>query len=145
MAVTKLGKELRKIRIDHEINRKQMAYKIGITDKLLSEIESGKTDMPIAVMNEVSDVYLDLNRSVSFKGTCYDSMNELILDISLMNSEEKQWLVTSIDTVRLTVSERLEGEVEVRRKARADKAEVRKRIKEEKGSASAGELEELTG
>ena len=50
MAITKLSKELKKLRIDHEINRATMAKTLKISDKALEAIELGKAEADNALL-----------------------------------------------------------------------------------------------
>ncbi len=54
---TRLGKLLRKIRIDRDEYLKNMAEHLGITSAYLSAIENGKRNMSDALLQKLADVY----------------------------------------------------------------------------------------
>lgn len=65
MAVTELGKFLRKIRIDLEENLKDMADKLGVAASYLSSIESGKRNVPSTLAANLVKAYnLSVNKSL---------------------------------------------------------------------------------
>ena len=54
---TRLGKLLRKIRIDRDEYMKNMAERLGITSAYLSAIENGKRNMGNALLEKLAEVY----------------------------------------------------------------------------------------
>lgn len=57
MSSTRIAKELKKIRVDHELSRKEMAAQLDLTEKQVSDIELGKTELSIALLNKITDKY----------------------------------------------------------------------------------------
>ena len=57
MAVTSLGKILRKIRIDHNEVLQDMAEKLGVTASFLSAVENGKRNVPASWLDQLPSVY----------------------------------------------------------------------------------------
>ena len=49
MALTAVGKALRKFRIDRDLTLREMAEKIGVTSSLLSSVETGRKKMEILI------------------------------------------------------------------------------------------------
>lgn len=54
---TRLGKLLRKIRIDRDEYLKNMAEHLGVTSAYLSAIENGKRNMSDALLDRLAEVY----------------------------------------------------------------------------------------
>lgn len=54
---TPLSKELKKIRIDHDITRPYMAKELGISDRELANIEAGKMDVTDHFLSEIAVKY----------------------------------------------------------------------------------------
>ena len=65
VGLTKLGKELKKIRVDFEISRAQMAKELDISDKELGLIEIGKSSVTEAFLFRVADKYFDDDGDIS--------------------------------------------------------------------------------
>ncbi len=59
--LTKIGKEFRKIRIDEEINRGEMAKALGMTSHRLQSIETGRDEIEPAELKLVCEIYADEN------------------------------------------------------------------------------------
>lgn len=55
--LSSLAKELRKIRIDHDLTRPEMAKDLKISDRDLANIESGKTEVGLEFLGTVADKY----------------------------------------------------------------------------------------
>jgi len=55
--ITRFGKELRKIRIDHGHVLKDMAKVLGVTVSFLSSVEAGKKNVPASWVDEISKEY----------------------------------------------------------------------------------------
>ena len=46
MIITRFGKEVRKLRIDHDITLKDLADRIGVTSTFVSAVEAGRKSIP---------------------------------------------------------------------------------------------------
>ena len=55
--LTKFGKELRKIRIEHDEILKDMADKLNVTAAYLSAVENGNRKMPDSWINIITEEY----------------------------------------------------------------------------------------
>ncbi|MBP2057930.1 transcriptional regulator with XRE-family HTH domain [Lactobacillus colini] len=57
MAVTALGKFLRKLRIDREERLYDMAKKVGVSSAFLSGVENGHKKVPASLVNDIASIY----------------------------------------------------------------------------------------
>lgn len=55
--ITRFGKELRKIRIDHGEILKDMAEKLQVTPSFLSSVEVGKKNVPVGWVDKIASMY----------------------------------------------------------------------------------------
>jgi HTH-type transcriptional regulator, competence development regulator len=55
--LTKFGKALRTIRLERDELLKDMAKNLGITPSFLSSIESGKKNVPTALIDKITQIY----------------------------------------------------------------------------------------
>ena len=123
---TKLGKELRKLRVDHEISRAQMAKSLKITDRELSLIEIGKS--------QVTDDLLALTAKSFSNG----EMGEVMLLSSLHRAHANSVKSVTFDMTLLSSEQRdrvleLKSEFNVYLQVKNEQAELEaKKLKEEK-------------
>lgn len=87
--ITKFGKELRKIRIDHGEILRDMAIKLRVSPSFLSAVEVGKKNVPDGWVEKISTEY-ELSR------TEYDELAEAAqesvtsIKINLLGSEQSK-------------------------------------------------------
>lgn len=89
--LTKFGKTLRKIRIDHDEVLKDMANKFGVTVAYLSAVENGKREVPdnwISVIEREYHVSGDEMREL--QKYAYENKNSLKIDLCGIEQEEKE-------------------------------------------------------
>ena len=86
-----IGKRVAELRKQHHLTQVQLADKIGITSKHLSEIERGITGISIDTQIELSSI---LNCSLDYliKGEDYKSIDYIIPDsiVSILKSDNEQ-------------------------------------------------------
>jgi hypothetical protein len=92
--VSQLAKELRKLRIDFDINRPQMAKELKVTDKELENIELGRAEVSDAFLTAVSLKYSrdrDASNDVlsKLKSAYVDSISTITFDMSQMNPQQR--------------------------------------------------------
>lgn len=123
---TKLGKELRKLRVDFEISRATMANVLKISDRELSLIEIGKSQVTDDLLVSVSQVYLpeglyENQVLSSLRAAHADSVKAITFDMTLLTCEQRAEVLElkrSVDAHSQLLSEKAELEA--------------KRLKEEK-------------
>lgn len=86
---TKLGIELRKLRVERGDNLRNMAEKIGISISYLSAIENGARKTPDNLIESVCKAY-GLDDEMKEKLIVSDQMEKDKLDISLMAMSDNQ-------------------------------------------------------
>lgn len=95
MAKTKIGKELQKIRIDHDLNRAKMAKTIGMSESELVAVENGKMAMSSNAINQIISKYFggDTNKSFmaldALKEAARDSVSLISFDMAKLNEEQR--------------------------------------------------------
>ncbi|MBE0438089.1 MAG: helix-turn-helix transcriptional regulator [Methylomicrobium sp.] len=93
MTKTKVGKELQKIRIDHDLNRAKMAKAIGMSESELAAVESGKTAMSGNAINQVISKYFgDDNKAfmaAALNEAARDSVSLISFDMVKLNEEQR--------------------------------------------------------
>lgn len=117
--LTRFGKELRKIRIEHDEILKDMADKLNVTAAYLSAVENGTRKMPDSWMNIITKeynlsseaaeqlqrlVYEDRNNI----NVCYDKKNEQETNLALsfarkfkdLNNEQIQEIQKILDKTK---------------------------------------------
>lgn len=117
--LTRFGKELRKIRIEHDEILKDMADKLNVTAAYLSAVENGTRKMPDSWMNIIAKeynlsseaaeqlqrlVYEDRNNI----NVCYDKKNEQETNLALsfarkfkdLNNEQIQEIQKILDKTK---------------------------------------------
>ena len=72
VTLTDFGKTLRKLRIDHDVNLKNMADGLGVTSAFLSGVETGRKAINPGLINKISEILnlsdaesLELNAAAS--------------------------------------------------------------------------------
>lgn len=86
--ITKLGKYLRKFRVDSDMNLGNMAKAVGISPAFLSSIETGKRDIKEPVINGLANVMkLSGNKVEEFTLLALASNKEV--KVNLENQSEK--------------------------------------------------------
>lgn len=76
--MTKLGKELRKIRLDLGITLYEMATAIGISSAMLSSIETGKKPAPANLVDKLAMEYEAVrDRKIEFVRLANETKNEV--------------------------------------------------------------------
>lgn len=68
-----LNEALRLIRVFHDLNQKDLADKLGISNSYLSEIESGKKTPTLEVIEKYSEVFNMPSSSILFFSENLDS------------------------------------------------------------------------
>lgn len=87
---TRLGKLLRKIRVDRDEYMKNMAERLEITSAYLSAIENGKRNMSIALLNKLAEAYSLSEESLNeLKEAAMQSKDKIEIGIAAL-SENKQ-------------------------------------------------------
>jgi transcriptional regulator with XRE-family HTH domain len=56
VTLTDFGKTLRKLRIDHDVNLKNMADGLGVTSAFLSGVETGRKAINPGLINKISEI-----------------------------------------------------------------------------------------
>lgn len=87
--ITEFGKELRKIRIDHDELLKDMAARLGVKASFLSAVEIGKKNVPENWFNTLVEQYaLSLDEEAVLRKKAQNSVNAV--KINLYGSGPKQ-------------------------------------------------------
>lgn len=87
--ITEFGKELRKIRIDHDEILKDMAEHLGVTASFLSAVEVGKKNIPNGWIDLIAQAYnLNKTEKDSLEEKAQRSINAI--KINLYGSTQKQ-------------------------------------------------------
>lgn len=78
--LTEFGKELRKLRIDHEISLKDLAEKLDVSPAYLSSIETGRKPVNALILNRIK-VALALNEEqlTHLTTAASKNMNEVVI------------------------------------------------------------------
>lgn len=92
MATTKLGKELKKIRIDFDINRNQMAKEIGVSNNHLANVELGKEEINPEALQSICDTYIkdDPALIVKLSKAARDSIEFVTFDMKALTEQQKE-------------------------------------------------------
>jgi len=123
---TQVSKELRKIRIDQEINRKQMAKKIGLTERQLINIEAGKQVLNDDTINKIAEVFANTMLVEPLQNAAMNSADKVIIHLDILTDHEKVQVFNFIANLRSSIQRRDKEEAE-RKKA---EREARKTAKE---------------
>lgn len=79
---TKFGKELRKIRIEHDDNLNGMARKLGVSASYISGVEAGNRAIPSNWIQKLSDSYsLNQTELASLESAYIECMQFVKLDM----------------------------------------------------------------
>lgn len=88
---TKFGKELRKLRIDHDDTIHDMATKLNISISYLSAIEAGKRNIPNDMVQKIISIYnLDNERGEELRMAVIESSKEVEIDVSHITNEQRK-------------------------------------------------------
>lgn len=92
--LTEFGKQLRKIRIDHEETLVAMARKLGVSASLLSYVELGKRNIPHTWCDLIIKQYnLNNTQAEELRKAETNSTNNVNLDLEGMDSQAKSLAV----------------------------------------------------
>ncbi|MCI9600545.1 MAG: helix-turn-helix transcriptional regulator [Lachnospiraceae bacterium] len=81
--LTKFGKELRKLRIEHDEMLKDMADRIGVTSAYLSAVENGKRKVPASWIGIIGEEYgLSTTMIRKMERLAYNEQDSLKLDMA---------------------------------------------------------------
>lgn len=81
--ITRFGKELRKLRIDHEEILKDMANHLGVSPAFLSAVEVGKKNIPEGWPQKIATIYkLSSDEEKSLITCAKESIRSIKLDLS---------------------------------------------------------------
>ena len=141
VGLTKLGKELKKIRVDFEISRAQMAKELDITDKELGLIEIGKSLVTDAFLFRVADKYAigadGANREpvqklqTILEDANIESIASITFDLTQLPSQLKE--------VVFKLKRRVDNELAIITKANEEAAAIEKeRLAQERQAKRAG-------
>lgn len=76
--LTKFGKELKKIRVEHDEILKDMAAKLGVTAAYLSAVENGNRKVPDTWVGIISNKYqLTEEEAVKLQSVAYENRNSV--------------------------------------------------------------------
>lgn len=89
VTLTDFGKALRKFRIDHEMNLKNMADSLGVTSAFLSGIETGRKALNPVLINKISEI-LNLSEEESRELNAAASKTLSEVSIKLDNDHEAE-------------------------------------------------------
>ena len=152
MATTKLSKELKKLRIDHEITRAQMAIALKVSPKFLELVENGNQDVDDTFLSSVAKAYCgdgDYDEGALFNRLQYahaDSITTLTFDLTSLSLEDKYDVVAlkrRIDANKLVEKERALILAKVLKDAKAE--ERRMKQDDVTGNVTSEFCHELTG
>jgi len=155
MSKSQLSKELRKLRIDHDLTRGRMADIIGVKEGELASIEQGT----VSIKPETSAVLIEVfapepDDNLDYESTEYMaaralrrtleeaviiSMAELVFDMTVMTYHEK----TRVMSVAKEVAERIKDEAEEQKKAKAAAKAKRAEERRESNAEEAAKYMEL--
>jgi len=91
MAMTDLGKELRKLRIDLGITLMEMATTLGISSAYLSSIETGKKPAPEGFVRQLASCYESvMRRKEVFEVLANQARQEVVLRLGEASTEDYQ-------------------------------------------------------
>lgn len=90
MKVTAFGKMLRKLRIDLDINLKQMADTLKVTSSHISAIELGKKNVPMTLIEKIATVYrLDVQYTMELRRAAAISATTVKIDLKDNTTHER--------------------------------------------------------
>ncbi|MCI9509536.1 MAG: helix-turn-helix transcriptional regulator [Angelakisella sp.] len=81
--ITRFGKELRKLRIDHGEILKDMANRLGVSPAFLSAVEVGKKNIPEEWPKKIAAIYkLNPDEEESLLSCAKESVRSIKIDLS---------------------------------------------------------------
>lgn len=127
--ITQLEKEFKKIRIDQEINRAQMAKALKLSDRELTLIESGKVEASDKLLITVAEKFSDSPEDASkilyrLRRAFAQSVPSITFNLSELTEEQKDRVLT----LRKEIGEENEAE-------NAKREEERRKLREERAAA----------
>ncbi len=88
--LTRLGKELRKIRLDNDELLKDMAQKLGVTVAYLSAVENGKRKFPDAWVKIIASEYrLEEHEIENLQRLAFDERDSINISMENANAHER--------------------------------------------------------
>ncbi|CAI3120413.1 helix-turn-helix domain-containing protein [Acinetobacter baumannii] len=82
VTLTDFGKTLRKLRIDHDVNLKNMADSLGVTSAFLSGIETGRKAISPGLINKVSEILnLSEDESTELNAAASKTLSEVSIKV----------------------------------------------------------------
>jgi transcriptional regulator with XRE-family HTH domain len=92
--LTKLGRFLRKIRIDKGELMLDMAEKLGVTPAFLSAVENGKRKPPKEWEERIIALYgLDEDQAIKFHEAFFEALNSEKLDMTSFTQEQQDLML----------------------------------------------------
>ena len=93
--ITKLGKEIRKLRKDKGENLATMSKKLGVSISYLSAIENGTREIPAKFVDKLSEIYhLSKEQKKEFARAEADSINKISISLHSAIRPQKQLVFT---------------------------------------------------
>lgn len=106
--LTNFGKELRKIRIDHDELLKDMAKRLNVTVAYLSAVENGNREVPDSWIDILANSYqLSSEEKRSLQAFAYEDKNSLKIDLKNIEKEEKELALAFARTFKSLSDEEL--------------------------------------
>ena len=89
--ITRFGKELRKLRIEHEEILKDMADHLGVSPAFLSAVEVGKKNIPEGWPCKIASIYgLDPEKEERLVQCAQESIRSIKIDLSSVGDLQHQ-------------------------------------------------------
>lgn len=106
MAVTRFGKELRKLRIENDLILKNMADDLGVSVAMLSAIELGNRKIPKDMVEDIVDCYnLDSEYADVLYAAAVDSEESIEFNLQNAGNTESLFLKAFARELRQGVDE----------------------------------------
>ena len=87
--LTRFGKQLRGLRIEHDQKLKDMADKLGVTVAYLSAVENGKRTVPDSWLGVIVNEYdLSSEQAIRLQEAAYENKSDI--KISLLGANESE-------------------------------------------------------
>ncbi|MGZ8172993.1 helix-turn-helix domain-containing protein [Methylobacter sp.] len=148
MATTPLAKELRIIRIKHDLSRAQMARDLGISDRVLALIEQGQSEVTDEFLTSVANRYADGDGTGTTQGNYIlllgklsvahaNSVKSITFDMTGLNQEQRLRIMHLKNTTDREQKIKLEEEKLAKKLEKENRAKERRNKKNE-GSAIEG-------
>lgn len=88
--LTRLGKELRKIRLDNDQLLKDMAQKLGVTVAYLSAVENGKRKFPDSWIHIIASEYeLKESEIEKLQQLAFEERDSISINVKNANAQER--------------------------------------------------------